>query len=66
MTAALTIPQLRRQADLHTKHTRGRKKPLDACQTCIATVAWFRSLPTPVLAEVLEDRGQAGNRIGGN
>lgn len=58
MTAALTIPQLRNQANFHAKHARGCKKALADCSTCVATVEWFRSLPANVLNQVIEDRGK--------
>lgn len=58
MPAALTIPQLRNQADKRAAHSRGCKKPVDACPTCVASIAWFRSLPLETLAHVLADYGK--------
>lgn len=53
-----TIPTLRRQADSHAKHARGCKKPVDSCPTCVASIAWFRSLPPDALSQVLQDNGK--------
>jgi hypothetical protein len=58
MPTELTIPQLRKQAQGHTSHTRGCKKAIDACETCKTVVAWYRELPLQTLSLVLEaDRG---------
>ncbi len=37
-------------------HARSCKKPIDSCQTCQASIAWFASLPLVLLSQVLEDR----------
>lgn len=50
------ISKLRRQADATVQHSRQCKKPIDGCKHCQSSIAWFNSLPLPVLALVLEDR----------
>lgn len=61
---SLPISTLRSHATTHAKHTRGCKKAIDACPTCVAIVAWFRNLPAPVLSQVLEDRGKPMKQYG--
>jgi hypothetical protein len=58
VTAALTIPHLRKQADLSAKHARNCKKPIDGCTICTAAIAWFRTIPPDVLSAVLQDNSK--------
>lgn len=58
MTTPVALPTLRNQAATHHKHARGCKKAPDACPTCTSAMAWFRSLPAPVLSQVLADFGK--------
>jgi hypothetical protein len=58
VTAALTIPTLRKQADSHAKHARNCKKPIDGCSTCTTAIAWFRGLAPDVLSQVLQDNSK--------
>lgn len=53
-----TIPQLRAEAATRSKHARTCKKPIDGCETCKATIAWYGTLAGPVLSQVLQDTGK--------
>lgn len=52
------VSKARRYSDRLNAHARvciKSRKVLDECATCQAAIAWYASLPLPVLALVLQD-----------
>ena len=50
-----TLPVARLKAQSLVGHARTCKKYVDACKLCKDAIAWYGSLPLPLLADVLAD-----------
>ena len=56
MIEALTLAKALAYAKTTYGHARSCKTAPDRCHVCQLAIAWYRALPLPLLAQVLQDQ----------